>query len=155
MSQENAPLSASESARLLGISEAYIRKLIKLKEISATKKGRTWCIPREEIERFRTESHFNRTVESNRFALDSTDMSHELDVLKERLTAYERENHQLHEQVKQMESQLNHAETQNDHLTQVLAVAQKSISQLTEQNQFLLEDTRQQKSSWWRRIVRK
>ncbi len=102
MSQENAPLSASESARLLGISEAYIRKLIKLNEISATKKGRTWCIPREEIERFRTESHLVRTVESNRFALDSTDTSHELDVLKERLEGSDKENNQLHDRVKHM-----------------------------------------------------
>ena len=41
---------------------------------------------------------------------------------------------------------------QIDHLTQLLAVSQKSIQQLTEQNQFLLEDTRQQKSSWWKRV---
>ena len=40
---------------------------------------------------------------------------------------------------------------QIDHLTQLLAMSQKTIQQMTDQNQLLLEDTRK-KAPWWRRI---
>jgi len=52
------------------------------------------------------------------------------------------ENAHLRDQLTEKDNQLIRRDEQTDHLQQLLAVSQKSIGQLTEQNQFLLEDTR-------------
>ena len=60
---------------------------------------------------------------------------------------------QLRSEVERMAKLLERKDEQTDHLQQLLAVSQKSIQQLTEQNQFLLEDTRRR--TWWKRIFRR
>ena len=62
------------------------------------------------------------------------------------ITQLTSENTHLRDQVTEKDKQINH-------LTQLLAVSQKSIGQLTEQNQFLLEDTRRR--TWWKQIFRR
>ena len=57
---------------------------------------------------------------------------------------------QLRSEVERMAKLLERKDEQTDHLQQLLAVSQKSIGQLTEQNQFLLEDTRRR--TWWKQI---
>ena len=52
-----------------------------------------------------------------------------------------------------LQTQLETKDEQIDHLQQLLAVSQKSIQQLAEQNQFLLEDTRRR--TWWKQIFRR
>ena len=52
-----------------------------------------------------------------------------------------------------MVDEIKYLREQISHLTQLLAVSQKSIQQLAEQNQFLLEDTRRR--TWWKRIFRR
>ena len=52
------------------------------------------------------------------------------------------ENAHLRDQLTEKDNQLIRRDEQTDHLQQLLAVSQKSIGQLTEQNQLLLEDTR-------------
>ena len=52
-----------------------------------------------------------------------------------------------------LQTQLETKDEQIDHLQQLLAVSQKSIQQLAEQNHLLLEDTR--KRTWWKRIFRR
>jgi len=49
------------------------------------------------------------------------------------------ENAHLRDQLTEKDNQLIRRDEQTDHLQQLLAVSQKSIGQLTEQNQFLLE----------------
>ena len=63
------------------------------------------------------------------------------------------ENAHLRDQLTEKDNQLIRRDEQTDHLQQLLAVSQKSIQQLTEQNQFLLEDTRRR--TWWKRIFRR
>ena len=60
---------------------------------------------------------------------------------------------QLRSEVERMAKLLERKDEQTDHLQQLLAVSQKSIGQLTEQNQFLLEDTRRR--TWWKQIFRR
>ena len=60
---------------------------------------------------------------------------------------------QLRSEVERMAKLLERKDEQTDHLQQLLAVSQKSIQQLTEQNQFLLEDTRRR--TWWKQILRR
>ena len=57
----------------------------------------------------------------------------------------------LKEQLLEKDQQLAKQGEQIDHLTQLLAISQKSIQQLTGQNQILLEDTRK-RASWWKRL---
>jgi len=57
------------------------------------------------------------------------------------------------ERIADLQQQVENLQDHVDKLTQLLAVGQKSIQQLTEQNQFLLEDTRQKKLSFWKRIL--
>ena len=57
------------------------------------------------------------------------------------------------ELVTQLRDEIDYLRQQNDHLTQVLALAQKNISALTEQLQnkdLLLEDMRQRQNLWQR-----
>ena len=63
------------------------------------------------------------------------------------------ENAHLRDQLTEKDNQLIRRDEQTDHLQQLLAVSQKSIGQLTEQNQFLLEDTRRR--TWWKQIFRR
>ena len=63
------------------------------------------------------------------------------------------ENAPLRDQLTEKDNQLIRRDEQTDHLQQLLAVSQKSIGQLTEQNQFLLEDTRRR--TWWKQIFRR
>ncbi len=63
------------------------------------------------------------------------------------------ENAHLRDQLTEKDNQLIRRDEQTDHLQQLLAVSQKSIGQLTEQNQLLLEDTRRR--TWWKRIFRR
>jgi len=52
--------------------------------------------------------------------------------------------------IAQLQSENEYLKEQVSHLTQLLAVSQKSIQQLTEQNQLLLADQRSR--PWWKRI---
>ena len=58
----------------------------------------------------------------------------------------------LQEQLKDNHKQLTQKDEQISELHQLLAVSQKSIQQLTQQNQFLLEDKRK---PLWRRLFRR
>ena len=60
---------------------------------------------------------------------------------------------QLRSEVERMAKLLERKDEQTDHLQQLLAVSQKSIQQLAEQNHLLLEDTRRR--TWWKRIFRR
>ena len=71
----------------------------------------------------------------------------------------ESENKNLRDQLQRADSeieslrdQLSRKDEQIDHLTQVVAMSQKNIATLSEQNQLLLED--QQRRPWWKRIFR-
>jgi excisionase family DNA binding protein len=63
------------------------------------------------------------------------------------------ENAHLRDQLTEKDNQLIRRDEQTDHLQQLLAVSQKSIQQLAEQNHLLLEDTRRR--TWWKRIFRR
>ena len=52
-----------------------------------------------------------------------------------------------------LENQVEEKDKQIQELHQLLAVSQKSVQQLTEQNQTLLIDNRT--SPWWRRLLRR
>ena len=54
--------------------------------------------------------------------------------------------------IEQVQSENEYLRTQLEHSQQLLAVSQKSIQQLTEQNQLLLEDQRHR--PWFRRLLR-
>lgn len=53
MSENKRDLSVGEAAQTAGVSEAYIRRLLKLGKINGVKLGKwVWSIPKREIERF-------------------------------------------------------------------------------------------------------
>lgn len=53
MSEERKHYSVGEAAKEAGVSEAYIRRLLKLGTITGAKIGRwVWAIPKRELERF-------------------------------------------------------------------------------------------------------
>ncbi len=57
----------------------------------------------------------------------------------------------LHSEIKHLRELLFRRSDEVGHLTQLLAVAQKTIQQLTEQNHLLLEDQRQ--PPFWKRLL--
>ncbi|MCH8292519.1 hypothetical protein IH992_15610 [Candidatus Poribacteria bacterium] len=58
----------------------------------------------------------------------------------------------IFDEIESLRDQLSRKDEQIDHLTQVVAMSQKNIATLSEQNQLLLED--QQRRPWWKRIFR-
>ena len=58
----------------------------------------------------------------------------------------------IFDETESLRDQLSRKDEQIDHLTQVVAMSQKNIATLSEQNQLLLED--QQRRPWWKRIFR-
>jgi gas vesicle protein len=59
---------------------------------------------------------------------------------------------QLTNQVEHLQKQASQQETHIERLEQLLALEQKNVHTLAEQNQLLLADSRK-KPSWWQRIV--
>ena len=45
-------ISAMEAAKLLGVSDARIRQLILSKQLRATKRGKAWCIDKDDLEAY-------------------------------------------------------------------------------------------------------
>ena len=58
----------------------------------------------------------------------------------------------LEEQVEQLKQQLSEKDEQISELHQLLAIAQKNVDRVTEQNQMLLEDLRPQQR-WYHRLL--
>ena len=118
-------VTIQEAVDRLGMSERTLRRHIANKKIkSCLDNGRRLvCV----------------TEDDNEVSDDmSVDMQQILDEKDSRIEQLVKQNEQL--------------EIQVDRLTQLLAMAHKSIQQLTDQNQLLLEDHRQ-KLSWWRKML--
>jgi len=75
-----------------------------------------------------------------------------IDDLQEQISNLRYQLTRRDEQIESLMQQHHHTQQSLDHAQQLLAVSQKSIQQLTQQNQLLLED---QRKPLWRRLFRR
>ena len=124
-------VSVAEAARKLGLSERAVRQWITAGKLEAERNGRTWRILASALE--------NGSASEANFPI-TAQMQSEINHLRNELAEKNR-------QIEALTSTIAHAQ-------QLVALSQKSIQHLTEQNQLLLEDQRHRKPSVFRRIFR-
>jgi excisionase family DNA binding protein len=137
-------LTVAEAAATLNISPRTVRQWISDGKLAAKRHGKAWDIDAE-------------SVATHLPASDSADVRHEsadaCRVCEQKQSEIEHLRAELAAKNRQLES---HAQ-QIDHLTQVVAMAQKNASMLTEQlgtERQLLEDMRSRRG-FWRRWFRR
>ena len=152
-------LTATEAAKLLGISEAAIRKRIKTGKLHAIKEGHTWKISAADIEGNRTVP--NRTSEPYRtepFRNPSnsrnTDLEAENTNLKDDLrkalesTQIQSEKHET--EVTYLRSELSESHKRSDEARTRSDTIIMQLTQQLERTQMQLEDLRDTKTLWQR-----
>lgn len=121
-------MNTQQAARHYQVSERTILRWIKSDKLKAEQEQGHWCIRLDEQD----------VRQNDRQAIEQ--LQSEIAHLRELLS--------------RQDEQLARRDEQTDHAQQLLALSQKSIQQLTEQNQLLLEDPRHRKPSVWKRIFR-
>ncbi len=115
-------MTIPEAAKALNVSDKTIRRWINTGRLTAEKVNRKWYV------------HVDLDI----------DLDNDLDVEKDTdLTDVQHFKAQLDRadsEIAHLREQLARRDEQIDHAHQLVAISQKSIQQLTEQNQFLLED---------------
>ena len=136
-------LSLSDAAKHFKVSQRTIRRWIQANRLSAEKVNGHWVI---HMEGGKADTPFVQSVTPN-VDLSNRSEHAELEIhhLTKQVEEKTHENHRLHEYLTCRDEQLNHAQ-------QLLAVAQKSIQQLTQQNQLLLENKR---TPLWKRLFQR
>jgi len=124
-------ITVAEAARKLGISDRAVRQWIAAGKLEAERNGRSW--------RILASSLGNGSASEVDFPI-TAQMQSEIDYLRSELSAFSRHIESLTQSL--------------DHAHQLVALSQKSIQQLTDQNQLLLLDQRRRKPSVWKRIFR-
>ena len=122
-----------EAAEHFNFSPITIRRKIKNGELQADKVGNQWFVHVEQ-ETHQNEQQVNQADPSALIEQQQSEIEH------------------LREQLARKDEQIESLTQEIDRLTQLLAVSQKSIQQLTQQNQLLLEDKRK---PLWRRLFRR
>jgi excisionase family DNA binding protein len=181
MSETNEFLTAIQAAQMLGVSDATVRNRIADGSICAKKHGREWRIALAEVERVRqlmadeddafppkSPNETNATNEASETTERNLDgFRWEVEILRVKLEAAERENRLLHSEsenlrqqglehsqsIRALTEQIDHPDPSGQALTQLLAMKEQNCTALTEQMK-LLEDSRQ-KPSFWRRLLGK
>ena len=137
-------MQVAEAAEVMKVSERTLHSYIKAGKVETKKEhGKRLIlveVPDAETEASQEESEATEVLQEES---ESTDEAY-LQLMKEkdaRITDLQMQVQQLTEQA--------------DRLTQLLAMEQKNVGQLTEQNQLLLEDQRQPKPSLWQRLTQR
>lgn len=123
MSKKVIKLTIKEAATHFSVSPVTIRRRIKSSKLQAEKVGNQWFVHVEQSTN-QSEQKVNQPDQSTLIKQQQSEIEH------------------LREQIESLSQQL-------DHVHQLLAVSQKSIQQLTEQNQLLLEHKRK---PFWQRL---
>lgn len=121
-------VSISDASNILGVSDKTIRRWIESGKLTAEKNNGRWMVDVDDQDDVQV-VYPNIQVEL-------------IETLKGQVEDLKSEIEQKNQQIERQGEQI-------DHMTQLLAVSQRSIVQLTEQNQLLLEDNR--KKPFWRR----
>ena len=117
-------ITASEAAQHFKVTSQTIRRWIQLGKLTGYKSNGQWYV---EIDK---ESHATDVQQNNK------------DIATQ----------QLQDEVKHLRQLLDERGNEVKELHQIIAMEQKSIQQLTKQNQLLLED---KSHPWWKRIFRR
>lgn len=125
-------ITLKEAMEHFGVSEKTIRRWIKQGKLMGEKRDGRWQL-------FVT-GHDDRTPRQN-------------DHPSGRTLPLERMIEEKDARIEQLQAQLQRKDEQIDHLQQLLAVAQKNLATIAEQNQLLLEDIRPR--AWWKRLFRR
>ena len=120
----NTKLSANEAALKLNISPQSIKRWINQGKLNGEKFNGKWYVIDNET--------FRHHLDTKGHHVDTNDGSKD-----------------LRDEIKHLRVQLTRRDDQIDHLTQLLAIAQKNVSMLTERMQ-VIEDMRHRKPLWKR-----
>ena len=144
-------LTASEAARRVGLSEATIRKKIRLGRISASKNGSTWRIPITELDKVRAPSNtfeppLPNTIEPESNAIErpsspihqehdtfATEIAAAVEVLRAKLKAAEEIQGATRRELEASEHQAKSLRTDLNRTQDALANALESIRSLTDE----------------------
>jgi len=121
-------VSISDASNILGVSTKTIRRWIENGKLKAEKENGRWMVDIDDQDDVQV-VYPNVQVEL-------------IETLKQQIEDLKLEIETKNQQIERQGEQI-------DHMTQLLAVAQKSIQQITEQNQLMLED--KQRKRFWRR----
>ena len=166
-------LTATEAAKLLGISEAAIRKRIKTGKLHAIKEGHTWKISAADIEDNRTVP--NRTSEPHRtvpftnpsnsrnteLETENANFKHELlnlknqnsnlsDDLRKALESTQIQSEKHETEVTYLRSELSESHKRSDEARTRSDTIIMQLTQQLERTQMQLEDLRETKTLWQR-----
>lgn len=134
-------LTIKEASEALGISIKTVRRRIANGELKAEKIGNKWLVD------------ISDQLRANKGQVDDQSelisLRHEIKHQQELLARTDSEATYLRDQLDRRDRQLESMSQQIDHLSQLLAVAHKSLQQVTEKYQ-LLEDKR--RSSFWQKL---
>jgi predicted site-specific integrase-resolvase len=130
-------MKVKEYAQKHNISEETVRRYIRTGKLKAVLEGREYRI----VEMGTVAKESDRSTTTN---YDTDTTTYNTNLLRPVVELKD-------EQIKQMQSQIDDYREQISELHQLLAVAQKNVDHLTEQNQLLLEDLRP-KRRWWNRL---
>jgi transposase len=132
MLEEHYPMNtitATEAAKMFNVSSQTIRRWIQSDRMQGFKENGQWFVQIDE-------QHIPTDVEQNNISVQHVQhLEDEIQYLRETLT--------------RRDEQIESFSLQIEHISQLLAIAHKSVQQLSEQNQLLLEDNRK---PWWKRI---
>ena len=137
-SQNGHQLTIPEAATALGISIKSIRRWIKNGKLKATKIAGRWFVDISNQDDHSNGQHDDQPVPFNGHSFQPSDQTQLIEALQQQIEDSKLETNQKNEQIQE--------------LHQIIAMQQKSIQQLTEQNQLLLED---KSHPWWKRIFRR
>ena len=134
-------LTITEAAKTVKCSRQTVYNYIKLGKLQAQHNGNSYNIKLEDLmEAFEMSS--KTSSESGETSKD--DMSNNASITASNETS------SIDKYIDTLIEQLEEKDRQIQELHQIVAMTQKSVNQLTEQNQLLLEDTRQKLSLWTR-----
>jgi len=147
-------MSVSEAAVSLGISERAVYARIKKGKVTSKMEdgNRLVLMDCQASSVLPSESTTENASEESQTV---TEALQKLQQEKEaRISDLQSQVNQQFQHMNHQSEQIHQLTQQLDHMAQLVALAQKSIQQLTEQNQFLLSDQRQPKRSFWKRLAR-
>ena len=127
----DAKLTVYQAAQRLNLSSKSVKHWLKLGKLNGEKVNGKWYV--------QADTTFERCLNADA----QTDTRLALEQLKD-------ETRHLRELLANRDSQIESMNQQIERLTQLLAVSHRSLQQVTDQSQLLIEDNR--KPSFWKRL---
>ena len=152
MNTQNGQLTIPETAEALNISIKTVRRWVDNGKLKAEKVKGKWIVNISNPDDITdVPSDHNGQVDQTDVQSDpSNNQETQLPDQTALIEIFRNQIHDLKSEIEQKNKQLDQRGKEIQELHQIVAMQQKSLDKLTEQNQLLLEDTRRKPSLWQR-----